>query len=38
MVAGIEVLREQFLDNNGNPENVPLVGGRIELALSWDIR
>lgn len=38
MVAGIEVLREQFKDQNGDPETVPLVGGRVELALSWDIR
>jgi hypothetical protein len=38
MVAGIEVLREQFQDKSGWPETVPLVGGRIELALSWDIR
>ena len=38
MVAGIEVLREQFQDSNSTTETVPLVGGRIELALSWDIR
>lgn len=38
MVAGIEVLREQFSNQSGQPETVPLVGGRIELALSWDIR
>jgi hypothetical protein len=37
MVAGIEVLREQFQDNHGT-EQIPLVGGRIELALSWDIQ
>ena len=38
MVAGIEVLREQFQDQNNSSETVPLVGGRIELALSWDVR
>ncbi|HTQ45072.1 MAG TPA: hypothetical protein VMI75_20070 [Polyangiaceae bacterium] len=38
MVAGIEVLREQFQDSNGFTETVPLVGGRLELALSWDVR
>ncbi len=38
MVAGIEVLREQFQDQFGQTETVPLVGGRVELALSWDIR
>jgi hypothetical protein len=38
MVAGIEVLREQFTDLNGDNENVPLVTGRLELALSWDLR
>jgi hypothetical protein len=38
MVAGIEVLREQFKDLSHNNETVPLVGGRLELAVSWDIR
>ncbi len=38
MVAGIEVLRETFSNQSGQPESIPLVGGRIELALSWDIR
>lgn len=38
VVAGVEVLREQFSDNSGLTETVPLVDGRIELALSWDIR
>jgi hypothetical protein len=38
MVAGIEVLREQFQDQSGQTETVPLVGGRVELALSWDVR
>jgi hypothetical protein len=38
MVAGIDVLREQFQNQSGGPETVPLVDGRVELALSWDIR
>jgi hypothetical protein len=32
------VLREQFVDLSNNSEAVPLVTGRLELALSWDIR
>lgn len=38
MVAGIEVLRDQFVDANGGHEDQALVTGRIELALSWDIQ
>jgi hypothetical protein len=38
LVAGIEVLRETFTDNQTRPEDVSLVTGRVELALSWDIR
>ncbi|HEX8724581.1 MAG TPA: hypothetical protein VF737_04220 [Gemmatimonadaceae bacterium] len=38
LVAGIQVLPEQFKDLSGGTESVPLVDGRIELALSWDIR
>jgi hypothetical protein len=38
LVAGIEVLRENFTDDSENTEQVPLVTGRIELALSWDVR
>jgi hypothetical protein len=38
LVAGIEVLREQFIDQYNNNVTVPLVGGRVELALSWDAR
>lgn len=38
VVAGIEVLRESFQDLSQQTETAPLVTGRLELALSWDIR
>jgi hypothetical protein len=38
LVAGIEVLREDYQNQQGQPEAIPLVTGRVELALSWDIR
>jgi hypothetical protein len=37
-VAGVDVLRESFVDNNGATEQPPLVSARLELAFSWDVR
>jgi hypothetical protein len=38
VVAGINIVRQSFVDLSGAREDPPLAGGRLELAFSWDVR
>jgi hypothetical protein len=38
VVAGVNVLRDSFVDLSGARETPPIASGRLELAISWDVR
>ena len=38
MVAGVNLIRDSFVDQSGASELPPLAEGRLELAFSWDVR
>jgi len=38
VAAGLNLLRDSFIDNNGDREEVPIGNVRLELAFSWDVR
>jgi hypothetical protein len=38
VVAGVNVLRDSFVDLSGAREAPPLAAARLELAFSWDVR
>jgi hypothetical protein len=38
VAAGLNVLRDSFVDLNDNREQVPIGNVRLELAFSWDVR
>ena len=38
VVAGINLLRDSFVDLSGAREAPPIAAGRLELAFSWDVR
>jgi hypothetical protein len=38
LVAGINVLRESYVDQSGATQQVPIATGRLEVAFSWDLQ
>jgi hypothetical protein len=38
IAAGLNLLRDSFIDNSGDREEVPIGNVRLELAFSWDVR
>jgi hypothetical protein len=38
LVAGVNLIRQPFLDLSGAPDQPPIGVGRLELAVSWDLR
>jgi hypothetical protein len=38
IVAGVDVIPASYQDNSNSPVQVPIATGRVELALSWDVR